>query len=55
MLVDPGGEQHDQERHEEKVPFWRTFYYAFGNAAGQLTYTTFNTYIQYFYTTVIGL
>lgn len=50
-----GGEQHNSEHFEEKVPFWRTFFYSFGNAAGQLTYTTFNTFIQYFYTTVIGL
>lgn len=39
----------------ERVPFWRTFFYAFGNAAGLLTYTTFNTFIQFFYTDVKGL
>jgi GPH family glycoside/pentoside/hexuronide:cation symporter len=39
----------------EGVPLWRTFFYSFGNAAGLLTYTTFNTFIQYFYTTVMGL
>ncbi|NLX10302.1 MAG: MFS transporter [Chloroflexi bacterium] len=39
----------------ERVPFWRTIFYSFGNAAGLLTYTTFNTFIQYFYTTVMGL
>lgn len=39
----------------ETVPFWRTLFYAFGNAAGQLTYTTFNAFIQYFYTEVKGL
>lgn len=38
-----------------KVPFWRTFFYAFANAAGLLTYTTFNTFIQYFYTDIRGL
>ena len=37
------------------VPFWRTLLYALGNAAGLLTYTTFNTFIQYFYTDVKGL
>ncbi len=37
------------------MPFWRTLLYSFGNAAGLLTYTTFNTYIQYFYTDVQGL
>lgn len=39
----------------ERVPFWRTFFYSFGNAAGLLTYTTFNAFIQYFYTDVRGL
>ncbi len=39
----------------EIVPFWRTVLYALGNAAGLLTYTTFNTYIQYFYTDIKGL
>ncbi len=37
------------------IPFWRTLLYAFGNAAGLLTYTTFNAFIQYFYTDVKGL
>lgn len=47
----------DRERDVtiEQVPLWRTVFYSFGNAAGQLTYTTFNTFIQYFYTTVMGL
>lgn len=40
---------------EERVPFWRTLFYSLGNAAGLLTYSTFNTFIQYFYTTVVGL
>ena len=39
----------------DTVPFWRTIFYSFGNAAGLLTYTTFNAFIQYFYTEVKGL
>lgn len=41
--------------HMEPVPFWRTLFYSFGNAANLLLYTTFNTFIQYFYTTEMGL
>ncbi|MGQ9848540.1 MAG: MFS transporter [Aggregatilineaceae bacterium] len=37
------------------VPLWRTLLYSLGNAAGLLTYTTFNAFIQYFYTDVKGL
>ena len=40
---------------EQQVPLWRTLFYSLGNAAGLLTYSTFNTFIQYFYTTVMGL
>lgn len=40
---------------EQTVPLWRTLFYSLGNAAGLLTYSTFNTFIQYFYTTVMGL
>lgn len=39
----------------DSVPLWRTLLYALGNAAGLLTYTTFNAFIQYFYTDVKGL
>lgn len=39
----------------ETIPIWRTVLYSFANAAGLLTYTTFNTFIQYFYTDVQGL
>lgn len=39
----------------ESVPLWRTFFYGFGNAAGLLTYWSFNTFVQYFYTDVKGL
>jgi GPH family glycoside/pentoside/hexuronide:cation symporter len=39
----------------KRVPLWRTLFYSLGNAAGLLTYSTFNTFIQYFYTTVMGL
>jgi len=42
-------------RQEKHVPLWRTLFYSLGNAAGLLTYSTFNTFIQYFYTTVMGL
>jgi len=34
---------------------WRTVLYSFGNAAGLLTYWTFNSFVQYFYTTVMGV
>lgn len=44
--------QHVSQNH---VPFWRTFFYGLGNAAGLLTYWTFNSYVQYFYTTVMGV
>ncbi|MBI5958935.1 MAG: MFS transporter [Chloroflexi bacterium] len=43
------------EHSPAALPFWRTVLYGFGNAAGQLTYSTFNTFIQYFYTDVQGL
>jgi len=43
------------EGAENRVPLWRTAFYSLGNAAGLLTYSTFNTFIQYFYTTVMGL
>lgn len=33
----------------------QTVLYSLANAAGLLTYNTFNTFIQYFYTTVMGL
>jgi GPH family glycoside/pentoside/hexuronide:cation symporter len=39
----------------DAIPFWRTLLYSLGNAAGLLTYTTFNAFIQYFYTDVKGL
>jgi GPH family glycoside/pentoside/hexuronide:cation symporter len=45
----------NQRGTPDTVPFWRTFFYSFGNAAGLLTYTTFNAFIQYFYTEVKGL
>jgi GPH family glycoside/pentoside/hexuronide:cation symporter len=44
-----------QQAGQETVPFWRTFFYSFGNAAGLLTYWTFNSFVQYFYTTVMGV
>ena len=34
------------------MPLWRTLLYALANAAGMLTYWTFNNYILYFYTDV---
>ncbi|NDJ75001.1 MAG: MFS transporter [Chloroflexi bacterium] len=48
-------EELDERELRETVPLWRTVFYAFGNAAGLLTYWTFNTYVQYFYTDVRGL
>lgn len=38
-----------------RLPLWRTILYSLGNAAGLLTYWTFNSYVQYFYTTVMGV
>jgi GPH family glycoside/pentoside/hexuronide:cation symporter len=38
-----------------KMTFWRTILYSFGNAAGLLTYWTFNSFVQYFYTDVKGV
>ncbi|NDJ86119.1 MAG: MFS transporter [Chloroflexi bacterium] len=37
------------------LPFWKTVLYALGNAAGLLTYNTFNSFIQFFYTDHVGL
>ncbi|RPJ03062.1 MAG: MFS transporter [Chloroflexi bacterium] len=37
------------------MPLWRTILYSFGNAAGLLTYWTFNSFVQYFYTDVKGV
>lgn len=45
----------DELAGEQTIPLWRTVLYSLGNAANLLTYTTFNTFIQYFYTTVMGL
>ena len=41
--------------HEEALPLWKVFLYALGNAAGLLTYNTFNAFIQFFYTDEVGL
>ena len=43
------------KKSENRVPLWRSVLYSFGNAAGLLTYQTFNAFIQYFYTDVKGL
>ncbi len=40
---------------EHELPVWKVFFYALGNAAGLLTYNTFNAFIQFFYTDHIGL
>jgi GPH family glycoside/pentoside/hexuronide:cation symporter len=37
------------------MTFWRTLLYSFGNAAGLLTYWTFNSFVQFFYTDVKGV
>lgn len=37
------------------IPLWKMFFYALGNAAGLLTYNTFNSFIQFFYTDHVGL
>jgi GPH family glycoside/pentoside/hexuronide:cation symporter len=44
-----------QPDQTDQVPLWRTVLYSFGNAAGLLTYWTFNSFVQYFYTTVMGV
>ncbi len=38
-----------------QMTLWRTVFYSLGNAAGLLTYWTFNTYVQFFYTKVKGV
>jgi GPH family glycoside/pentoside/hexuronide:cation symporter len=38
-----------------RMTFWRTVFYSLGNAAGLLTYWTFNTFVQFFYTDVKGV
>lgn len=45
----------EQQARPGALPFWRTILYSFGNAAGLLTYWTFNSFVQYFYTTVKGV
>lgn len=37
------------------LPLWKVVLYSLGNAAGLLTYNTFNAFIQFFYTDVVGL
>jgi Na+/melibiose symporter-like transporter len=37
------------------MTLWRTILYSFGNAAGLLTYWTFNSFVQFFYTDVKGV
>lgn len=39
----------EETTEEEALPFWRVFLYSLGNAAGLLTYQTFNTFITFFY------
>lgn len=38
-----------------ELPLWKVTLYALGNAAGLLTYNTFNSFIQFFYTDHVGL
>lgn len=40
---------------QSELPLWKVFLYALGNAAGLLTYNTFNTFLQFFYTDHVGL
>lgn len=35
---------------EKELPLWRVFFYGLGNAAGLLTYQTFNAFVAFFYT-----
>ena len=44
---------HPAPLQPETMPLWRTVLYSLGNAAGLLTYWTFNSFVQYFYTTVM--
>jgi GPH family glycoside/pentoside/hexuronide:cation symporter len=43
------------EQQTNGMPFWRTILYSFGNAAGLLTYWTFNSYVLKFYIDVKGV
>lgn len=54
-VIDRPAESARASQPAPRVPLWRTLFYSLGNAAGLLTYSTFNTFIQYFYTTVMGL
>ena len=38
-----------------ELPLWKVFFYALGNAAGLLTYNTFNGFVTFFYTDSVGL
>lgn len=40
---------------EAELPLWKVFFYALGNAAGLLTYNTFNGFVTFFYTDSVGL
>jgi GPH family glycoside/pentoside/hexuronide:cation symporter len=42
-------------KETKAVPIWRTVFYSLGNAAGQLLYTTFNSFIFVFYSDHVGL
>ncbi len=44
---------HPARSQPEGMTLWRTILYSLGNAAGLLTYWTFNSFVQYFYTTVM--
>lgn len=57
MAEDANGGHELSEAHStlEQMTFWRTILYSLGNAAGLLTYWTFNTYVQFFYTDVKGV
>ncbi len=44
----------DQDFANE-LPLWKVFFYALGNAAGLLTYNTFNGFVTFFYTDSVGL
>lgn len=40
---------------EGEMPLWRIFFYGLGNAAGLLTYQTFNAFVAFFYTDYVKL
>lgn len=49
-LTEPSSSPDRTDFDAPKMSLWRTILYSLGNAAGLLTYWTFNSFVQFFYT-----